>query len=82
MTTIHSASINAGATTAALTVTALDPHGLMASVDCRVYCVIDSTNYEVARARAGETKVFYPLSDELVIENLSEAAGAVHITAA
>jgi hypothetical protein len=81
MTTIHNATLAAGASSASLTVLPLEPHGLNAAVECAVYCVNGAEQYLVASAKPGYSKVFYPTTDTIVITNMSEDAGVVQVTA-
>ena len=81
MTTIHNASLDAGASSAELTVAALEPHGLMADVECVIYCMNGATAHAVAHSKPGYTRVFYPTTATLKITNISDTAGVVMVTA-
>lgn len=83
MTSIHNASLAAGASSAELTVGALEPHGVNAETDCQLFCKNATTGVltEVARLTGGTSAVVYPTTNILVVKNTGSAAGTVQVTA-
>lgn len=83
MTTIHNASINSAATTADLTVSALEPHGVNAEVSCQVFSKNATSGklFELVRLEGGQCAIVYPTTATLVVLNTSSAAGVVEVTA-
>lgn len=83
MTSIHNASLAAGASSAELTVSALEPHGVNASVPCEIYSknATTGTLHPLVAVRDSAAIIIYPTSDVLVIKNVSTAAGYVQVTA-
>lgn len=83
MTEILNAEIAAGASSADLTVAALEPHGVNTEVACRVAAknATSGTLHTLARLRAGEAVVVFPTTATLVIQSLDAAAGVVQVTA-
>jgi hypothetical protein len=83
MTEIHNASLAAGASSADLTVSPLEPHGVNAAVDAQVFSKNASTGvlYGLASVAAGSAVIVYPTTATLVVKNATSAAGVVQVTA-
>ena len=83
MTTIHNASLASGASSADLTVTPLEPHGVLAETDCLVQgkTITNDAYVTLARVSAFESVVIYPTTDTLRIQNIGPAAGVVELNA-
>lgn len=83
MTEIHNASITAAASTADLDVTALEPHGVNAEVDCQVFAKNETTGkyLEMVRLRGGQAAVIYPTTDVIKVTNIGATDGVVQVTA-
>lgn len=83
MTEKYNASLAAGASSADLTVAALEPHGINPQVECQVFSknLTTSKLFELAKLSPNQAAVIYPTTDTLVITNTSAAAGVVQLTA-
>ena len=83
MTELHNASLAAGASSAAITVEALQPHGVNCDVETRVASRNATTGklHTLARIEAGAAMVVYPTTNSLVLTNLGTASGNIQLTA-
>lgn len=83
MTTIHNASLDAGASSADLTVSPLEPHGLLAEVDCIVQAktITNGKYVTLARVAAFDSVVIYPTSATIRLKNIGAAAGVIEFNA-
>ena len=83
MTTVHNASLAAGANSADLTVIALNPHGVVPEVECLVQVKNATSGAYVTLARlpAKEASVIYPPTTTIRVTNISAGAGYIMVTA-
>ena len=83
MTEIYNASLAAGATSAELVVSALEPHGINSAVPCQVFSKNATTGalFNLGDVAPGYAVIIYPTTATLVIKNNSSAAGVVQLTA-
>lgn len=83
MTTVHNASLEAGASSAELTVLPLTLHGVNAETDCLIQCKAATGKlFPMVRLAAGQSAIIYPTTATLVVKNIGTAAGCVQVTTA
>jgi hypothetical protein len=83
MTTVHNASLDAGAASDDITVSALEPHGVLAETEALIQSKTTTNGkyMNLARVPAGDTVVVYPTSATLRVKNIGPAAGVIEVTA-